>query len=226
MEKSLLGCDDVGPLRVGSTVTIGSQFLPCYVDTFQNLRPQTRVQVCISPGETLEQRLLHNELDLALIEGGVHSHELIAEPYLEDTLLLICAPGRPFASGQTVTLEQLRGQPFLLREKGSATRETFDAAALAAGFSVEPAWEASSTTALVNAAINGLGIAVLPHRMIQGALERGLVVTLGADCMDFRRSFYIIHHKDKYLTPTANAFLDLCRSYEMDYPLPQYSGLF
>lgn len=63
MEKSLLGCDDVGPLRVGSTVTIGSQFLPCYVDTFQNLRPQTRVQICISPGETLEQRLLHNELD-------------------------------------------------------------------------------------------------------------------------------------------------------------------
>lgn len=61
--------------------------------------------------------------------------------------------------------------------------------------------------------------------MIQGPLERGLVVTIGSDGMDFRRSFYIIHHKDKYLTPTAKAFLDLCRNYEIDYPLPKYNGL-
>lgn len=226
MEKSLLGCDDVGPLRVGSTVTIGSQFLPCYVDTYQNLRPQTRVQVCISPGETLEQRLLHNELDLALIEGGVHSHELIAEPYLEDTLLLICAPGRPFASGQTVTLEQLRGQPFLLREKGSATRETFDAAALAAGFSVEPAWEASSTAALVNAAVHGLGIAVLPRRMLWGPLERGIVASFRVPELDLYRRYWIVCHKDKFLTAAAQHFITLCKNYELDYPAPHYNGLY
>lgn len=225
MEKSMLGCDDVSPLRVGSTVTIGSQFLPSYVDSYQKLRPQTRVQVCICPGETLEQRLLHNKLDLALIEGVVHSHELVAEAYLEDTLVMLCAPGRPFSSGQSVTLDQLRDQPFLLREKGSATRETFDAAALAAGFSVEPAWEATSTTALVNAAAHGLGIAVLPRRMLRGSLERGIIVSFRVPELDLHRRYWIVYHKDKFLTPAAQQFIRLCKDYEQEHPAPHCNGL-
>lgn len=226
MEKSLQGCDDAGPLRVGATVTIGSQFLPCYADTFHSLHPQTQVQVFINPGEVLEQRLLHNQLDLALIEGDVHAPELITEAYLEDSLLTVCAPGRPYARGQTVTLEQLRSQPFLLREKGSATRETFDAAARAVGFSVEPAWEASSTTALVNAAVHGLGIAVLPRRMLFGPLERGIITAFQVPELDLRRRYWVVFHKDKFLTSAARDFIDLCKNYELDYPAPRYNGLY
>lgn len=226
MEKSLQGCDDAGPLRVGATVTIGSQFLPCYVDTFHNLHPQTRVQVFVSPGEVLEQRLLHNQLDLALIEGGVHAPELMTEAYLEDSLLTVCAPGRPYSRGQVVTLEQLRDQPFLLREKGSATRETFDAASQAVGFSVEPTWEASSTTALVNAAVHGLGIAVLPRRMLFGPLERGIITAFQVPELDLRRRYWVVFHRDKFLTSTARDFIDLCKSYELDYPAPRYNGLY
>lgn len=226
MEKSLQGCDDAGPLRVGATVTIGSQFLPCYVDTFHSLHPQTQVQVFVSPGEVLEQRLLHNQLDLALIEGGVHAPELMAEAYLEDSLLTVCAPGRPYSRGQVVTLEQLRDQPFLLREKGSATRETFDAAARAVGFSVEPAWEASSTTALVNAAVHGLGIAVLPRRMLFGPLERGIITAFQVPELDLRRRYWVVFHKEKFLTSAARDFIDLCKNYELDYPAPRYNGLY
>ena len=83
-----------------------------------------------------------------------------------------------------------------------------------------------STTALVNAAINGLGIAVLPHRMILPALHRGLIYTVGVENMEFRRNYNIIYHKDKFLTPSAKKFIALCKDYEADYPLPDYNGLF
>ena len=87
-------------------------------------------------------------------------------------------------------------------------------------------WEAMSTTALVNAVINGLGISVLPHRMILPAIERGLVVTIGVKGLRFQRNFYMIHHKDKYLTASTKRFMELCRNYEVDYPFPRYIGLF
>ena len=44
--------------------------------------------------------------------------------------------------------------------------------------------------------------------------------------MVFRRSFYIIYHRDKFLTDAAQAFLTLCRNYEADHPLPESLGLF
>jgi len=78
---------------------------------------------------------------------------------------------------------------------------------------------------LVNAVINGLGIAVLPHRMVMGPLQRGQVVTVRVEGLDFHRRFQIVYHKDKYLTSSAKAFLDLCRNYELDYPQPKYQGL-
>ena len=143
-----------------------------------------------------------------------------------DHLTVICPANGPFLPGQCLTQAEFRQQKFLLREKGSGTREEFDRAVEAAGFSVEPIWEATSTTALVNGVISGIGIAVLPQRMVLGPLERGLVIPVQVEGLRFCRRFYIVYHKDKFLSPLAKDFLELCRNYEMDYPMPQYNGLF
>ena len=226
MEREMRNWDSIGLLRVGASITVGSQFLPSYVKVFYHRHPGTQVQVSVAPSDQLEKALMNNELDFALIEGRPHSPAMHVEEYMEDRLSVVASPRGGFRQGQKLTLEEFRKQRFLLRERGSGTREAFDKAIAIAGISVRPIWEATSTTALVNAVINDLGIAILSHRMIQGALERGLVITLGVEGMDFRRSFYIIHHRDKYLPPTARAFLDICRNYEMDYPLPKYNGVF
>lgn len=226
MEREMRNWDSMGLLRVGASITIGSQFLPNYVKAFQYRNPGTEVHAIIAPTDQLEQALIENKLDFALIEGMSHHPAMYTEVYMEDQLSVVASPQKGFRQGQKLTREQFCRQKFLLRETGSGTREIFDKVMAMAGISVKPIWEATSTTALVNAVINDLGIAVLPHRMIQGALERGLVVTLGVEGLDFRRNFRIIHHKDKYLTPSARAFLELCRNYELDYPLPKYNGLY
>lgn len=226
MEREMHNWDYAGILRVGASITIGSQFLPNYVKAFYHRYPDTEVHVTVAPSAQLEQKLMSNELDFALVEGPSYNSHMYKEEYMGDRLSIIASPAEGFHQGQRLSLDEFKQQRFLLREPGSGTREVFDQAAANLGFSVTPVWEATSTTALVNAVINGLGIAVLPYRMIQGALERGLVVTLGAEGIDFRRSFYIIYHQDKYITPTAQAFLELCRNYEMDYPMPKYNGLF
>ncbi len=225
MEREMRNWDSVGLLRVGASITIGSQFMPSYVKAFYHRHPGTEVQVIVAPSDQLEQDLIKNKLDFALIEGTSHNTVMYSEEYMKDHLSIIASAKEGFKQGQRLSLEQFRQQRFLLREPGSGTREIFDRATLNSGFTVKPIWEATSTTALVNAVINGIGIAVLPHRMVQGALERGLIVTIAADGIDFQRSFHIIHHKDKYLTPAAQTFLDICRNYEIDYPLPKYNGL-
>lgn len=221
MEREMRNWDSAGILRVGASLTIGSQFLPHYVKAFSHQQPGTQIQVIVSSSDTLEQALMSNQLDFALIEGISHNPAMHMEEYMEDRLSIIASPQSGFRQDQVLPLDQFCRQPFLLREPGSGTREVFDRAAEAVGIYIRPIWESSSNTALIHAVVNGLGLAVLPQRMVQGALERGLVVSIGAEGIDLRRSFYIIHHKDKYLTPTVRAFLDLCRTYRMEEPLPQ-----
>lgn len=217
VEKELKTWESFGVLRVGASITIGSQFLPRYVKAFSHEHPGTEIRALVGPSNLLERKLLDNELDFALIEGVAHAPSIVSEEYMEDHLSIICSADGVYEPGQQISINEFKQQKFLLRERESGTREVFDQVTERAGFSVSPIWEAMSTTALVNAVTQGLGIAVLPYRMVMGPLKRGQVQTISVEGLDFRRSFYIIHHKDKYLTESAKDFLNLCRSYEAEH---------
>ena len=136
MEKGMKDWDSFGLLRIGSSITIGSQFLPNYVRVFYNQYPGTEVKVVVEPSAQLEQKILSNELDFALMEGVTSVPSLMSEEYMEDYLTVICPAGGCFRQGQELSIEEFRKQKFLLRERGSGTREVFEWVISQAGFSV------------------------------------------------------------------------------------------
>lgn len=226
MEKGLKNWDSFGVLRVGASITIGSQFMPSYVEAFSSLYPNVDVRVLIGTSEMIEKKLINNELDLALDESSVHQDHLVAEAYMEDYLSVISPARSPFYPGQTMTLNEFKKQRLLLREHGSGTREIIEQVMARHNIKLDPAWEAMSTTALVNAVIRGLGLSIVPRRMVSGPLEKGLIYALDIDDLEFKRCFYIVYHRDKLLSKSIQRFIHLCKCYELDYPLPKYNGLF
>ena len=210
MEQQMHGWDAAGVLRVGASITIGSLFLPACVKAFQRRAAKTDIKVLVTSSDQLERGILSNDLDIAFIEGIPHAPVLIARPYMVDRLAAVCAGDYGFAAGETLSVEVFKKQRFLLREHGSGTREVFDRAAGVAGFSADPVWETTSTMALINAAVEGLGIAVLPRRMVEKQLQSRQLVELHVEGMRFDRKFFVIHHRDKYLTAAAKDFIALC----------------
>ena len=55
MEKGMRNWDAFGLLRVGSSITIGSQFLPYYVNAFYARHPGTEVKVLVGPSDQLNK---------------------------------------------------------------------------------------------------------------------------------------------------------------------------
>lgn len=225
MEKGFRNWDTAGIMRIGASVTIGSQFMPSYVEIFSKLNTKVDVRVLIAPSNELEQKIMNNEIDLALVESYIHGDNIIAEEYMEDSLVVITPAKEPYSPGQIMKKETFKNQRFLLREHGSGARELFEKVMQINELSIEPVWEGMSTTALVNAVTKGLGISVLPRRMVTGALEKGSIYSIRVEGMEFRRKFYIVHHKDKRITKMMSEFIELCKNFELDYPLPKYNDL-
>lgn len=209
MESGIRNWDSIGHLRIGSSITIGTHLMPELVKHFSSQYPDIKVHVTINNSKQIENMVLNNQLDFALIEGVVHSEHLLFEEFLSDELVLVCSPDDPLTKQQNIEIEELKKYPFLLREVESGTRELFDSCLLVYGISIEPIWESTSTGALIHAVKKGLGLSALPYPLVKRDLDAGDLERLFVQGLDFHRKFHVIYHKNKYLTKAARSFIDI-----------------
>ena len=222
MEKGLRDWDKLGLLRVGTSIAIGTDLLPRVLVRFQQDYPQLRVRSTISNGAALQQALLDNELDFAVIEGNTDREELAKRAIAPDRLVLILPPDDPRARQEGLELKDLAQDAFLLRDKGSVGRAFLERVFALHNIPLVPAMESVSTQAIVQAVHLGLGISFLPERLVEGAVRAGVVATKELRDENFVRENHIIWHRHKFLTASAKALMDcFCRmSWETEEALP------
>ena len=214
MEKRVRSWEKTGVVRVGASISIGAMLMPEYVRRFAAENPDTKVTVKINRSEELEALLFENKLDFALIEGIVHDQNLVYEDFMEDRLALVAAIGFPT---DTIKKEEIYAYDFLLREKGSGTREIFESTLTSVSCPLpEPAWESMSTAALINAAEAGLGVAVVPYRMAVERLKNGSIREIHIENIKFTRKYKLVYHKNKKLSTTDRKFIEICRNTETE----------
>lgn len=63
---------------------------------------------------------------ILLVEGIVHTTDIIANPFGDDNLVLVCGRKHKLYGIKSISLDELSGLRFIVREKGSGTRELFE----------------------------------------------------------------------------------------------------
>ncbi len=209
LDKHIRSWESQGVLRVGSSISIGSMLMPEYTKKFRETHPDIRVKVKIDRSDVLQTMIAANQLDFALIEGTVHDSSLKSESIMDDRLALIAALDY---DKDVIGKQDLYSVDMLLREKGSGTREVFETVLSSASYPVpDPLWESVSTTALINAAKEGFGVAAVPYRMAKKVIDAGEVKEVKINGVEFKRNYKIIYHKDKRFTPAAKDFIDILK---------------
>lgn len=211
IEALLRGERGLGDLRVGATLTIGNYLLPLIVAGFLQRHPQSRVQLQVHNTATVATRLLHYEIDLGLIEGEVHDPDLESQAWIEDELAVFCAPGHALAGRAAVSLVELAAQPWILREPGSGTRETFDRAFRHCP--VVPRLELEHTEAVKRAVESGLGLGCISRLALRDAFRRGSLVPVVAPELALQRRFNFVWRRGKYHAAAMRSFLEDCRAF-------------
>ena len=213
METQLKNWDSAGTLRIGSSISTGTQMLPQLVRRFNLRFPQIRTQVLIDNSRIIEDKVLTNQLDLALVESLSYSPDIVCVPFYTDRLIVITAPMHPLTQSPKCTVKALADYPVLLREPGSGTREVVDALLVTAEVQITPLWESTSTRSIINAVKENIGISILPYELVKNEIQSGAIAGLPLASPLPNRTCSIIHHRNKYLTPSAQAFIEVCQEY-------------
>ena len=171
--------------------------------------PQLPIELSVGNSQDVMQAVLDFRVDIGFIEGPCHSTEIISEPWLEDELVVFAAPTSPLARGP-VTLEQLAAAPWILRERGSGTREIVDYLLLSHLPKFEMAMELGNSEAIKHAVRHGLGISCLSRRVIEDQLQAGTLSEVAVPLPRLMRTLWRIHHRQKHLSNALRRFLDYC----------------
>lgn len=211
IEALLQGQAGVGHMKIGATLTVGNYLATILAARFLQEHPDSRIALQVHNTTTIVQQIANHELDLGLIEGDCNHPDIAVEAWIADELVVFSAPNHPLAKLQKASLTQLLNEQWILREKGSGTRETFDRAFHNQHAHLNIRLELEHTEAIKRAVESGLGIGCISRLALKDAFRRGSLVPIATPQLDLGRYFYFLWHKQKYQTTGMREFLNLCR---------------
>jgi len=195
-----------GRLRVGATTTVGIYVIPLALGAFKKRHPGLKVSLDISGRNTMQDRVLKGTVDVAILSPPVDDAELVAEPFMDDELVMVVPAGHPLGSRAGLTLRDFRGEPFLMREAGSGTRLCVEQAAERAGVTLQTAMELGSNGAIKHAVEAGLGVAVLSRHAIELERREGGLVVVDVAGFPILRAWSIVHVRRQRLPAAVEEF--------------------
>ena len=209
-EHALAGQDIIGRLQIGATLTIGNYIAVNMIADYRQQNPQADIVLSVANTETIAEQVAGFELDMGLIEGEFHHRDLDSIHWRPDELVVFADPHHPLAHSDALTDEDLLALPWIVRESGSGTRQTFDRAMHGILSDLHIAMELQHTEAIKRAVEAGLGVGCLSRICLEEAFRRGSLVPLAVPERDFRREWYLITHREKFHSAALRQWLALC----------------
>jgi DNA-binding transcriptional LysR family regulator len=197
------------PLRLAASFTVGEYLLPDLVSQWSQQRPGSLVRLRIgNTGDVLEA-VAAFETDVGFIEGPQSHPDLSVRPWRMDQLVVVAAPRHPLA-GTVASAAQLGAATWVLRERGSGTRQVADAWLTRHLDRVHVGYELGSTEAVKQVVAAGTGLTCLSRHAVSQALAGGWLVELRTPLPLAERPLAVVMHRARPLGRTTAAFLEHC----------------
>ncbi|MFJ6661221.1 LysR family transcriptional regulator [Streptomyces sp. NPDC091377] len=200
-----------GRLVVGGTTTLGTYLIPDLLALYRRRHPGIESHVFVGNNATVTQQLLNGEVAVAIVAGVPAEPRLLAEPVLEDRMVLIAPPGHPLGGRGPVTGQMLADERIVFREQGSQTREVQERTLTRWGVTDSPHTDAWGPEVLKRCVRAGLGIALISEHAVADEMQAGTLVRLPTEQSTEPRVISLVHRRDRILSPAEQVFMELVR---------------
>jgi LysR family transcriptional regulator, low CO2-responsive transcriptional regulator len=202
---------DLTGLREGhlqiATSSIINTTLSKFLGPFCQNYPDISVSVHVMNSAQIRQQLLDNTHDLYFLSELPPEPKITSQPLVESRLVVVAAPSHPLAQADQIPVANLHGQPMILRESGSATRQAVQSGLEQHQVSVRVQLEVGDDETIKQMVIHGLGISVLPEQVVTSEVANRQLVVLNVAGFPICQSWYVVYPTGKQLSMVASTFL-------------------
>lgn len=194
-----------GSLVVGASSTPAEFLMPSVAAEFSSRYPEVSLKLKVYDSEGAVQALLAREIEAVVVGREAEDLRLESRFVEEDKLVpVVSSRDKTFSE---VSVEELSERPFVLRERGSATRLATEKGLAEVGVFPKVVMELGSNGAVVGAVAAGVGVGVMPERFADSHPE---VREVSVEGLSLRRPFALVTERSRSLSPAALAFVETC----------------
>lgn len=201
-----------GQLLIGASTIPGEYLLPPLIGEFRSAHPRIEIQLQIRDTIEILEKLREGRIEVGFV-GARHGDmpEIQYQAFASDRLVLVAPANERWNSRTEIELEEFCREPIVMREPGSGTRTMFERQLEQLGRApgeLDIVAEMGSTSAVKQAVLAGLGIAVLSHLAVQAEVRAGLLKIVSLrEVGQLERQFFTAVHARKVRSPLCEAFL-------------------
>jgi len=206
-EVTAAGTGIKGKLVIGASTIPGTYILPRAAYSFKKQHPDVAFEILIEDSARITGMVQQHDLLCGIVGAMIKSDKLVYTPLLEDEIILVAT--KKVLDHKSITIEKLASLPFLQREVGSGTRQTFEnfleqSSVSSSDFNIVATF--GSTSAVKQAAKESLGASVISRVAVQEDLDRSILHEITIRHMKMKRKFYLVRQKKRTLPPHYLAF--------------------
>jgi len=204
--------DDMKGVKRGTlalTVTsTGKYFAPYLLAAFLKRHPGTQVHLEVTNREEVVQQLHENIPDMAIMGTPPDNIELQSQAFMQNPLVIIAPPDHPLVGVARVPLARLMEENFILRERGSGTRNAVERFFQQRGLKLNTSMEMSRNEAIKHAVMAGLGLGIVSLHTLEFELALNRIAILSVEGFPIMKEWYLVYRSGKRMSPIAHAFHD------------------
>nr|WP_024836675.1 LysR family transcriptional regulator [Clostridium sp. 12(A)] len=209
-ENDLAECQ--GDLQIGIAETQLCYKMPPILKEFHQQAPNARLFLRSMNCYDIRDELINGTLDIGVFYENVSGYgsNLITIPMGTFPIILVASPETKNRFPDFITPDQKIPISFIINEPNSIFRQLFERYIREKSILLDHTIELWSIPTIKNLVKSSVGISFLPKFSVQEELDRGELVEIPTDLSNVQVSAVCGYHKNKWISPLMQAFIDLC----------------
>ncbi|WP_141529515.1 LysR family transcriptional regulator, partial [Bacillus sp. AFS001701] len=199
-----------GKLIIGAMSEELSQLASVIFLEIHRMHPYLQMKIIMS--DNIEDRVIQNEIDIALTHMPLENEQLTNIPLYNEEFYLVVPFDHHLAEREKVDFEEIKDIQLVLSPKNHNCRKLIDDTATSMGFVFKPIIELTDVNSILSIVKAGIGATILPNTLLTSENSETLKVIKIVNPV-ITKEIAIVHHKEKYIGSAARNFIDLLVAY-------------
>lgn len=215
-----LGQIERGTLAIGALPGELNQLVSSLLLEFHRAYPKVRIK--LYGVEDVVERVLNNEVDLAITILPIENDRIGIIPLYEEKFYFVATAKHPYAGRSSINFEEIMDVPIVMFPETHRCRQLVDMTCSRAGLSFQPLIETTTIESLFGLVRSGAGGTVLSKTLFE-MYNYDDLLPIPIENPTLCREVGIVYLRDKYMGKAVQGFIDLLTAHikrlKQDAPL-------